>query len=377
MDTGPYLAQISLTNADRLVILALGAIPVNLLHIIFFILNHSSRADSTEKTWSIGIILSHSFLMVFFIMLSAVIPNIRKKEHSTGIQLIQFSIVPVFLVFGILITGIDQLVTTSITPFLVACTITAVMFLTPPLYTLATYTVSILLFFFMLRYTQTDMSILLSSRVNGITFTGIGILLSLLLWKKHTLTLAQQEQIHVQNEELKKKNQQLELFAFYDPLTMLYNRRKFHSLMKKKLSSCGESEYLSITLLDLDHFKSVNDKYGHSAGDTVLSQLGAMLAKEIRERDFSARWGGEEFIIAMPGTSLDEAVARSEQIRNRIERMTFISETGDTIRVTASFGTASVQCRNAASFLSLYQKADKALYQAKHLGRNRVEAAFD
>ncbi|MBF0235302.1 MAG: diguanylate cyclase [Desulfamplus sp.] len=155
--------------------------------------------------------------------------------------------------------------------------------------------------------------------------------------------------------------------ATFDPLTKLYNRRIFKLLISQEMSKFRRyGKIFSIIFIDLDHFKNVNDTFGHDAGDIVLKETANILRKKIREADFPARWGGEEIIILLPETDLQGAVAVAEKLRFDIADFEF-PKVG---HVTASFGVASIKDTEE----SLLSDADKALYEAKQTGRNRVVA---
>jgi diguanylate cyclase (GGDEF)-like protein len=124
-------------------------------------------------------------------------------------------------------------------------------------------------------------------------------------------------------------------------------------------------------MCDLDRFKSVNDEFGHHAGDAVLKQFATILKREAREIDRVGRYGGEEFIVLLPGTVLDAAVTFAERVRKSVEAHTFVFD-GGTIRRTASFGVAGWPHPRVTHSDGLMRAADDALYVAKETGRNRV-----
>jgi two-component system cell cycle response regulator len=164
--------------------------------------------------------------------------------------------------------------------------------------------------------------------------------------------------------------------ALVDPLTGLYNRH-YMELQLSTLFKDAESgaAHLSCILLDIDRFKSINDTYGHDAGDSVLKQLAVRTQMRVRPTDIVARYGGEEFIILMPSTPFPEARTVAERLRESIEIEPFSIHNGkDSIRVTASLGIASYNTIDKTPEL-LIKRADSALYEAKESGRNRVVAA--
>ena len=126
--------------------------------------------------------------------------------------------------------------------------------------------------------------------------------------------------------------------------------------------------------MDLDHFKSVNDTYGHPVGDIVLVTVAKIIKTRLRDTDHVARFGGEEFTILLPGTTLEGARQVAEKIRLVISKCDF-SETAESLAVTASFGVAPLFVDGETSPDRAYNEGDQALYRAKHAGRNRVEVA--
>lgn len=155
--------------------------------------------------------------------------------------------------------------------------------------------------------------------------------------------------------------------AYTDFLTGLNNRSKFDEVYREEMLRVKRYETpLTLILADIDHFKRVNDTYGHDAGDDVLKAFSAILSHHIRETDFIARWGGEEFIILCPNTDAQGAAVLAEVLRAKIEDSLFPAVD----RLSASFGVAQLQKGMDAK--SLFQFLDDALYQAKEQGRNRV-----
>ncbi|MGE3817879.1 MAG: diguanylate cyclase [Isosphaeraceae bacterium] len=167
---------------------------------------------------------------------------------------------------------------------------------------------------------------------------------------------------------------QRELFerSVRDALTGLYNRAYFLDQVAATADAAtGRGLGLTVTLLDIDHFKRVNDTHGHDAGDMVLREVAHVLRECSRTEDLVARYGGEEFVLALPAASPGQAKFRAERIRVAIETRRMIFN-GQPLRVTASLGLAFARPGRLKSAASLITAADRALYQAKHGGRNRV-----
>ncbi|MEM8755184.1 MAG: diguanylate cyclase, partial [Pseudomonadota bacterium] len=159
-----------------------------------------------------------------------------------------------------------------------------------------------------------------------------------------------------------------------DPLTGLYNRRFFMDYARRELGRCrAQGRTAALISLDVDHFKSFNDTYGHDAGDLVLKAMAKVLQKLFREADVACRIGGEEFIVMLPGADRDLAFDRAEQLRRAVEGMS-LSYGGDSLNVTMSAGVCEFTA-DGDELEELMQVVDEALYRAKAEGRNRVVAA--
>jgi diguanylate cyclase (GGDEF)-like protein len=181
-----------------------------------------------------------------------------------------------------------------------------------------------------------------------------------------------QEQLEESKHELEQMNQRLLTISQTDALTELDNRRHIEERLDEMYEhSARLGEPLACVMCDLDKFKSVNDTYGHQAGDQVLKQLAGILKAEAREIDRVGRYGGEEFMLLLPGTVLDAAVTFAERVRHAVESHTFTFE-GGTLKRTASFGVAAWPHPRITTCEGLVKAADDALYVAKETGRNRV-----
>ncbi len=172
-------------------------------------------------------------------------------------------------------------------------------------------------------------------------------------------------------DELYSMTSVLEKQATIDSLTNLYNRMKFEEIFSDEVKNVNKTNHsLSMVLFDIDHFKSINDTYGHQAGDTVLIELSSLIQQNIKVQDTLARWGGEEFVILLPGTNIEGAFMFAEKLRKLIKEHSF-ENIG---KMTASFGVGTFEeYETKATF---FEKVDKALYVAKQKGRNRVEKAL-
>lgn len=179
-------------------------------------------------------------------------------------------------------------------------------------------------------------------------------------------TLQQQHQ-HCQALSLAMES--LRQAALTDPLTGLLNRRALDQQVDE-LRDGEKPCVLSVLMLDIDHFKRINDRHGHVRGDALLRQVAETLRHSIRAEDRVFRYGGEEFLVLLCGVPLMHAIAVAESIRQRIERLQLADRDAGVMSCTASLGVASLQQHDDPD--SLFERVDRALYQAKSWGRNRV-----
>jgi diguanylate cyclase (GGDEF)-like protein len=172
--------------------------------------------------------------------------------------------------------------------------------------------------------------------------------------------------------ELKAANAKLRNAAFRDDLTALYNHRFFHESLTGEIESAERYRHpVSVILLDVDNFKTINDTYGHQSGDSVLRAIGQYLLRTSRASDIAARYGGDEFVVLLRDTTLDGARIRANTICSEIAA-TPIEMDGVSVGITVSVGVAGYHQRAPVSKNELVNLADKAMYQSKHDGRNRV-----
>ncbi|UWM62673.1 cellulose biosynthesis regulator diguanylate cyclase DgcQ [Enterobacter sp. CP102] len=161
--------------------------------------------------------------------------------------------------------------------------------------------------------------------------------------------------------------------AWHDPLTRLNNRGALFERAKILAKSCAQQSLpFSVIQIDLDHFKSINDRFGHQAGDRVLSHSAGLIASALRTNDVAGRVGGEEFCVVLPGIALDEAAEVAERIRSHINSKEILVKKSTTVRVSASLGVSCAQEKGNYDFEQLQSIADARLYRAKQRGRNQV-----
>ena len=216
--------------------------------------------------------------------------------------------------------------------------------------------------------------------VVGITLIALVILTVISFWNRRLAAANEtarralselnilRKQLEQQNKQLADKNQQLNTFAHTDALTGLSNRARLDEVLDAEIQRCHR--YVSnvgLVMLDLDHFKQVNDNFGHQVGDQVLKELSELLLEHTRQVDTVGRWGGEEFMLICPETDMPALALLAEKLRQIVAQHTF----SVVDQQTASFGITVFEPGDSSS--ALVKKADNALYLAKSAGRNRVE----
>jgi diguanylate cyclase (GGDEF)-like protein/PAS domain S-box-containing protein len=172
--------------------------------------------------------------------------------------------------------------------------------------------------------------------------------------------------------ERKRLEDQLQKLAMMDGLTGIFNRRHFFELAEKETRRATRyNQKMGFLMLDIDHFKVVNDTYGHACGDRALQEFAKVVQGAVREADLVARYGGEEFVVALPETSLPGSGYLAERIRHAVEAIELEADDGRMVRFTTSIGGTHLLDENDDTEKAL-SRADKALYEAKNSGRNRV-----
>lgn len=202
------------------------------------------------------------------------------------------------------------------------------------------------------------------------------------IWHRRKLTKHLSKLVKERTIELEHKNKILQKVSHTDSLTGVHNRHYLHSIIDKELSHTRRaffadpqcSNFLALLLIDIDHFKQVNDKYGHAAGDKVLAEIGKLLQKTVRDSDFIIRWGGEEFLIVLRECALEHISTVAEQIRKSCEDMNVVIDGNETLQVTLSIGYVPypfiATTPKLYSWEDLMELADYALYSVKQSRRN-------
>lgn len=218
---------------------------------------------------------------------------------------------------------------------------------------------------FNIYYARTPEFILLSSELRTLQMVNT----IMIFWCLSLICFVCSESSQELEGKLLEYNEILEKQANEDALTGLYNRRKGREVLTAIADNPSMAGKCSVCIADIDFFKKVNDTYGHEAGDEVLVTLAHVFEKELRRKDFVARWGGEEFLFVFLNCSGSEAAEMLEQLRQKVQN-TVITEDGQEIRVTMTFGLTEFKSKDTVD--ETLKRADENLYRGKQEGRNRI-----
>lgn len=261
----------------------------------------------------------------------------------------------------------------SVTLYALGCCFVGTLLLIRPAMTLLIYGLSFAAMSWAVGQSPVSGLLLATERLYAGFASVLGVALSLVLWHRFATAELLRIKVQAQRQQLETQNQQLQSMAMHDALTGLLNRRAFEAQAEQAISRARrDGTSLAALMLDLDHFKRINDQYGHPAGDDVLKFTADVLRANVRDTDLVARVGGEEFMVLLPGTSPQAALEVAEKIRQRVTHAPQTLDATGHVPVSTSVGVACFAPGKVANFERLYALADQALYEAKRLGRNRV-----
>lgn len=360
-------------SMQRILVLGPGMILLYGLNAVVYAVKwFGAPAGSTTADWaqSVTLLFGSALAMAVGIVYLAYSQRhvVRSRWHPWFVGFV--------CLLGVLVTtvqvALNQRITPSTSPFTLACMLLAVAVYMRPLASTGIFAVSAAVFYVAMGWTQPDANLLLTNRLNGMGACFLGWGVSCLFFRSFTTIALQRRQLHKVNAELVEQQEQLRRLVRLDGLTGLYNRSTFVELARLELARAKrQASATSIVLLDLDHFKRVNDTHGHPGGDAALRHVAQVAMGTVRSTDLVGRLGGEEFIILLPATTPAAARNLAEKLRSKLETTPVPWQDGH-FTVTASFGIASVAPQETLEFETLYHEADKALYLAKHRGRNCV-----
>lgn len=322
--------------------------------------------------WNLQLIWAHAFIVSAALAMGWLVHRAGQTRHARTASWLATGNAVLIMLIGLVLVAVDQPITPNITAYLIACLVAGAAVYLRPRVAGAVYALSYLAFFKVMGWTQLQPELVLSNRLNGFAACVLGCLCSCFMWRQFCTLTLQQRQLEKANAELSQKQRDLERLTRQDGLTGLFNRNTFVELSRQELLRAQRQRLpTTILLMDLDHFKKVNDTWGHPAGDAVLRHVATLTHRTVRSTDLVGRLGGEEYIILLPGTSLEAARKLAEKLRIQIEASQVAWES-TSIRVTVSMGLAGTTADEKRDFDTLYTEADKALYLAKQRGRNRV-----
>lgn len=361
--------DIAIINLKRMKILLNILIIIELLFIIFNdipnLINMATNAAWNDKRYFIV-----HLLLLIIAFLGSIITNLfitNFKNELTKIYNITILILTMVILFFIaLLNGLDQIKTGIGNSLFIANIVmcSAIILIRFPI-SLIVYAIPFSGFIGGLILFQNDTALLVSNIVNGLIFFIAAIIISQIIYISNFAQISK-------SIILQEINYKLDYISTHDPLTGLSNRRNFEIDVKKKLEIIDKNKgEAALILIDIDHFKNVNDKFGHPVGDIVLKEVSSIFLENIGHADLAVRWGGEEFLIFLSNTSITEAYILANTIRLEIEKKIIIIDDFK-INVTASFGVSQIKHN---SFNDSYKLVDKALYEAKNEGRNKVVLA--
>lgn len=328
--------------------------------------------EGLALSWRTGLLLAHLGMGLTMVGCAVAVAHLRHVGPSRGRRWLPIGTAAAGMLFAIVIVTLDQWVTPNVTPFLISCLLIGVVFYIRPLPSALLYLFAFAGYFYGLSLTQNNSEQLFSNRLNGITAGFLGWALTIIMWRTFTTITRQQRELAEVNATLQDRQTELEHLTSRDGLTGLFNRYTFVQLTEQELARARrQGGATTLLLLDLDHFKRVNDTYGHPAGDAVLRHVAALLADTVRSTDLVGRLGGEEFIVLLPGTPGDAARFLAEKLRYRIAANPAVWQ-DLMIQTNVSIGLSSTTAEHPCGFESLYSDADTALYKAKERGRNQV-----
>lgn len=261
----------------------------------------------------------------------------------------------------------------SVTLYALGCCFVGTLLLIRPAATLLIYGFSFAAMSWALGQSPVSGLLLATERLYAGFASVLGVVLSLVLWHRFATAELLRIKVQAQRQQLEAQNHQLQSMAMHDALTGLLNRRAFEAQAEQAISRARrDGTSLAALMLDLDHFKRINDQYGHPAGDAVIKFTADVLSASVRDTDLVARVGGEEFMVLLPGTSPQAALEVAEKIRQRVMHTPQAVNATEHVDSSVSVGVACFAPGKMCSFENLYAQADRALYEAKRLGRNRV-----
>jgi diguanylate cyclase (GGDEF)-like protein len=295
------------------------------------------------------------------------------RATAAGIAL-QVLLCITYLGFAVVTSVIDVGVAASggISAYIMVSIAVAMVSLMRPSISVPLFLSGLLAFGLALSRANVDAAMAPSLVINSVAVTFLAIIASLIIWRQYVNNVLLQRELTQANAVLIARQGELEILSERDALTGLYNRRKLLQLLEIEMDrSLRSPQGLSLVMLDLDHFERVNDLWGQPAGDEVLRQIVGMLLESVRSMDVVARLDGDAFLILLPNTDKNDAIAVAEKLRAILRRKPAFWQ-GHAVQIRASLGVSGLAFNELSTVGALYTAADRALLDAKQGGRDRV-----
>jgi diguanylate cyclase len=353
--------------------------PLGLASAVLFWSEGDPAGQADASLWHLRVAMTFAALSGVLPVLGWLAWRAAAPSASSGFtRLVNWLAFATMLGFTIAFVTIDQLITPSVTPFVIGSAFAGVVLLIRPLPATLMYGLAYGAFYVCMGQAQADPNRLLSNRADGLAAVVLGLLVAVILWRKNTVNVLLQNELERHRNALQEQQQQSAYLAAHDGLTGLFNRREFNRLAELEVArALRYGTETCVIVLDLDHFKSINDTHGHPVGDRVLRHIAALLAGAVRATDLVGRLGGEEFIVLLSHTGPASAQGLAEKLRRLLEATPLEVSGGNPIHITASLGVAALRNDERGSLTHLYTEADQALYEAKAAGRNQVAMYAD
>lgn len=361
-------------NLLRLRWIAATVIPLVTIYIGVFWL---APIDEAVRRWSELVLRTLVLLLVWWAAVGAAVVWAHRQPTQGVFTTVLLFVTPLgSLLFTAAIASIDQMVSPNISTFIMGAIFTSLLIQMRTRTAALIHACGCAVFLVGMHYCQTDPAIRLSNATDGIAASLVSVLLSAVLWRKDARFILMQRQLRATNDELHRQQEDLKRVAAHDVLTGVWNRAELlRSAAAELRRARRRGTPTSAIMLDLDHFKRVNDADGHQAGDAVLVHVARRLADSVRTTDLVGRMGGEEFMVVLPDTGLEAALKLANKLRGTVSETPIVLPGGREVSVTASCGVSCVPGGTDKSMDWLYASADHGLYEAKRLGRDRVESA--
>lgn len=366
--------EASAQSLQRFRIFAVLAIGMNLCYLAYFWYWLPAASSALLQRYNQAIGSIHLVCALGLTMLLPWVHMLRNRapQHPLAARLVQWVVSAWTVLFGIALSVADQWVGSNTTNYIMVCLLVAMLALLRPLASLLLFALAYTLLYLALPHTQSNPAMLDMARSHSFSGTVLSMVAAIVMWRQYVTAALLRRALTRTNASLEQQQKELAYLATHDTLTGLRNRRAFwqeaeHELSRALRYPCENG----LLVADLDHFKHINDHYGHPAGDAVLQQFAQRLKAQLRECDVPARLGGEEFIVLLPGTGAAGTSVVAEKIRQALQAAPIV-HAGQSMAVTVSIGVCSLPAHSTCSLEALYAQADQALYAAKAGGRNRV-----